>query len=370
MNADKPTLSRPLATVNLEALVANYRRIVGEVDQAEVAAMVKANGYGLGAAETAGALYGAGCRVFFVAGVDEGVRLRASLDQDNAEINILEGPLPGSAPVLKANRLNPVLNSLGQLEQWRQLANTADEPLVASLHIDTGMSRLGFPADEYQRLLAEPTLLDGAVVSRVMSHLVSADIHGDPLSRRQLGQFADVRTSLPMGSASLANSAGIFLGPEYHWDLVRPGISLYGGSPFPDSGKPNPMQTVLTVEAPIIQVRNADPGETVGYGASHRVERPARIATLPVGYADGFLRSASNTGLVAVGDRQVPIVGRVSMDLITIDVTDVDASLLYPGAPVQLIGDQRPIDLVAESAGSIPHELLTNLSGRFETVYC
>ncbi len=367
MNEAKPQLARPTATIDLSALVANYRHVQAQLDGATAAAMVKANGYGLGAARVAAALRDAGCRRFFVAGLDEAMRLRQA--RPDIEIHVLEGIFPGASQVFVDNDLIPVLNSLDQVDRWRTAAKNAERPLTASLHIDTGMSRLGVPDDEYRRLIEDPALLDGLTIDHVMSHLASADISGSPQSAEQLRLFSAIRRHLPMGGASLANSAGIYLGSEYHFDLVRPGIALYGGSPFPDSGKPNPMRSVLTLEAPIIQVRSAEPGETVGYGATHRVTAPARIATLPVGYADGFLRSSSSNGQAVIGGSVVPIVGRVSMDLITIDVTGIDEGLLYPGAPVELIGASCPIDEVAERAGSIPHEFLTNLSGRFETRY-
>lgn len=329
--------------------------------------MVKANGYGTGAVQAAATLWDEGCRQFFVARVDEGIDLRAALP--SAEICVFDGYVPGSGDELLANNLIPILNSMDQLLAWGDLASETGRRLSAGIHIDTGMRRLGLPAEEYQRLCREPELLDHIEVAHLLSHLASADVDGSPQSAEQLESFRAVRARLPMGTASLANSAGIFLDSAYHFDLARPGISLYGGSPFPDSGKPNPMRSVVTLEAPIIQIRAALPGESVGYGATHRVTSEAKIATIPVGYADGFLRSISNTGQAAIGGSPVQIVGRVSMDLITLDVSHVDERLLYPGAPVELLGEHCPVDDVAERAGSIPHEFLTNLSRRFELRY-
>ena len=356
-----------MATIDLGALTANYRRIEAELNGVQAAAMVKANGYGLGAPEVTRALSGAGCSSFFVAGLDEAMRLRAC--EPEVQIRVLEGPVPGSATTFIEHRLTPVINSLDQLDRWTKASADTEGARPAALHVDTGMSRLGLDPEEYKRLIGDLSILDGVDVDLVMSHLASADVTGSEQNAVQLQQFNEVRRCLPMGRASLANSAGIFLGARYHFDLVRPGISLYGGSPFPDSGQPNPMRSVLRLEAPILQVRTVDAGETVGYGATHRVTKPARIATLPVGYADGFLRASSSTGVGSIGGQAVPLVGRVSMDLITIDVTDVHESLLYPGAPVELVGEQCPIDEVANRADSIPHEFLTNLSGRFETRY-
>ena len=355
-------LTAPTATIDLDALAANYRTIGRQLGPVPAAAVVKADGYGIGAAAAATTLWAEGCRRFFVARASEGVELRATLP--DAEINVFDGLIPGTADDLVGASLVPMLNSLRQVEGWADAARSAGRPLPAGLHLDTGMRRLGLPPVEVSAVLDHPELLAGLEVRHVLSHLASADVDGSPQSAQQLAAFRRLRSSLPMGAASLANSAGIFLGPDYHFDLARPGISLYGGSPFPDSGRANPMRTVVTVEAPIIQVRAAEPGETVGYGATHRVERPALIATVPVGYADGYLRSSSNNGLAAVGGCPVPVVGRISMDLITIDVTGLAPELVEPGAPVELLGPSLPIDEVAERAGSIPHELLTNMGRR------
>lgn len=367
MSAPPTVQARPRATIDLAALVGNYRIILDRLAGGAVAAMVKADGYGLGAIPVADALWAAGCRRFFVARLDEGIALRAALPE--AEINVLDGVVPGTGPELAANDLVPIINSIAQLDEWRTAVAGSARSTAAGLHFDSGMGRLGIPADETDWLADHPDALGGIEIRHVMSHLASADVPGSPQSAVQLERFLAIRDRFPAGAASLANSAGVFLGPAYHFDLVRPGISLYGGAPFPGSGRPNPMQSVLTVEAPIIQVRTAAAGETIGYGATHRVTSPARIATVPVGYADGFLRSSSNVGLAAVAGRPVPIVGRVSMDLITLDVTELDDGLAQPGAIVELIGPNCPIDEVAGRAGSIANELLTILGRRLERRY-
>lgn len=360
-------LRKPRATVDLDAVAENYRIIVAQLGSVPSAAVIKANGYGLGAVPVAERLWAEGCRRFFVARVDEGIEVREVLP--DAEISVFDGLLPGTIDELLHHDLIPILNSLEQIDGWQRMARAVARELPSGIHIDTGMRRLGLPPDEVERLEREPELLSGLEIVHFLSHLASADVSASPQSRQQLEAFTDLRRRFPFGTASLANSAGVFLGPEYHFDLVRPGISLYGGSPYPDSGRPNPMRSVLTVEAPIIQVRRAEAGQSVGYGATHRVATEARIATVPVGYADGFLRSSSNSGVAAIGGRRVPIVGRVSMDLITLDVSAVDDRFLHPGAPVQLVGELCPVDEVAEAAGSIPHEFLTNLSRRFELSY-
>lgn len=367
MNSPLSPLTRPRATIDLDSLVANYRTVLARLGGVPAAAMVKADGYGLGAGPVSEALWGAGCRRFFVAELDEAIALRRVLP--TAEINLLEGVPVGAADDLVNHNIVPILNSLDQLRCWHGVATELGQRLPAGIHVDTGMLRLGFAPDEYRQLLTEQQALEAFDIRHVMSHLASADVPGSRQPAEQLQRFREVRHALPLGTASLANSAGIFLGTDYHFDLARPGICLYGGTPVPDSGQPNPMTTVLTVEAPIIQVRSAEAGQTVGYGATHRIEGPSRIATVPVGYADGFLRASSSRGKVSIAGRAAPIVGRISMDLITIDVTGIEEHLLHPGAAVELIGPNRPIDDVAACAGSIPHELLTNLSRRFELNY-
>ncbi|MDE0067896.1 MAG: alanine racemase [Acidimicrobiaceae bacterium] len=352
-------------TVNLERLQANYRIICEQLNGGRAAAVVKADGYGLGCVEVSTALAQQGCRHFFVAQLSEGQLLREALE--DVEIHVFNGAMPGTVDDLIEHRLIPALNSLDQIERWAKAAAQRGAELPATIHLDTGMNRTGLGADETAMLIDEPWRLDALNVVHVMSHLGSADVTGSSQPAEQLRRFEACRRQLPMGFASLANSAGIFLDPAYHFDLVRPGVALYGGNPHPDQR--NPMQQVVTLTAPILQVRNVAVGDFVGYAATHEVTRPGKVAAIPVGYADGFLRSASNTGIARVGSVQVPIVGRVSMDLITIDVTDVADSELHPGAPVELIGDQVPIDEVARRGGTIPHEMLAALGARYERSY-
>ncbi len=327
--------------------------------------MVKANGYGLGAAEVSAALAADGCTEFFVAHVGEGIPVRAAVP--DAKIHVLNGAMPGTEPDLIAHNLVPVLNSLEQIDLWRTSASGAGRPLGATVHFDTGMSRLGLAADETAELLNDPARLDGLAVGHVMSHLASADVAGSNQPAGQLELFAPIRARFPNATASLANSAGIFLGSAYHFDMGRPGIALYGGTPLTDGS--NPMAQVVTLEAPIVQVRNVAPGEHIGYGATHTMDRAGKVATVALGYADGFLRSSSGRGTGYVGGHAIPIIGRVSMDLITLDVSDVPEEALWLGAPVELIGDQAPIDDVASRAGSIANELLTDLGTRYQRVY-
>ena len=247
------------------------------------------------------------------------------------------------------------------------MAGAGGAPLVADVHVDTGMARLGLPPDETETLIREPGRLDGIKLATLMSHLACADEPDHPLNRQQLADFLRTRQAFADVKASFANSSGLFLGPEYHFDLARPGVALYGVGPRP--GEPNPMAQVVRLQGKILQVRDVDRPQTVGYGATHRVTRRGRVATVGVGYADGYPRSLSNTGSGYMGDTRVPIVGRVSMDLITLDVSDVPGAVARPGALVELIGPHNTVDDVAADAGTIGHEILTGLGSRYHRVY-
>ena len=352
-------------TIDLGRLQTNYRIICEQLNGVEAAAVVKANGYGLGAVEVSTALAEMGCRRFFVAQLAEAEQLRHALE--HIEIHVLNGALAGTTEDLIEHRLIPVLNSLEQIDRWADAAKQRQQKLPATIHLDTGMNRTGLGADETALLIKQRWRLDPIEVVQVMSHLASADVADSTQPAEQLRQFEAYRQHLPMGSASLANSAGIFLGSAYHFDLARPGVALYGGNPSPD--KDNPMCQVVSVTAPILQVRNVNPGDFVGYAATYEFDRPGRVATIPVGYADGFFRSASNTGVAYLGSVPVPIIGRVSMDLITLDVTDVAESELHCGALIELLGDKAPINEVAQRAGTIAHELLAAIGTRHQRSY-
>ncbi|NQU61414.1 MAG: alanine racemase [Rhodospirillales bacterium] len=362
-----------ILTIDLDAIVANYRMLVDRTPEASVAAVVKADAYGLGVDRIAPALAGAGCRVFFVAHIEEGIHLRHVLNDTgvsdfvNAEIHILGGLMAGTEEAYDASRLMPVLGSLDEIHNWKDYCRKIERPLACDIHVDTGMLRLGLPPKELDKLVEEPARLDGMNIVNVMSHLACADEPGHPKNAEQLEAFRIARILLPQGQASFANSAGIFLGADYHFDLVRPGLALYGGSAVPEM--PNAMAQVVKLQGKIVQVRDVDTPQTVGYGASHRVEGPGRIATVPVGYADGFLRSLGNKTTGHIGNIPVPVVGRVSMDLITLDVSAVPKHQCSVGDLVDLIGPANSIERVAEAAGTINYEILTSLGHRFHRVY-
>lgn len=337
-------------TIDLDALARNYA-FLRDTAGVEAAPAVKADGYGLGAMEVSRRLLAEGARTFYVARLAEGEQLRAALGPGPA-IQVLDGATAGAAERLLASDLTPVINSLEQASRWR--AEGQGRPVV--LHVDTGMNRLGVT-------LAEARGLEGwSAVELVMSHLACSGQPDHPLNARQLAAFREARALFPAARASLAASGGIFLGPDYAFDQVRPGVSLFGGGPR-DVVDPR-IQPVATFEAPILQVRDVPPGETVGYGGAFETTRPTRIAIVAAGYADGVLRSSHPRGAVWFDGARRPMLGRVSMDLIAIDVSD--AFTARPGAMVEVIGQNLPIDDAAAAAGTTAYELLTRLSPRAE----
>ncbi|MDD3445177.1 MAG: alanine racemase [Zavarzinia sp.] len=367
LSAEGPVGATTRLIIDLDAIAENWRRMAALAAPARAGAAVKGDGYGLGAAKVAPALHAAGCRTFFVAHLGEALALRPLLSRD-AAIFVLHGIPPGCAGEFTGAGITPVLNSLGDVAVWAAAARDAGRKLPAALHVDTGMCRMGLPEDEIALLAADPTLLDGIELSFVMSHLACADDRANPMTARQRERLIETAARIHhRGALALANSAGVLWGADYHFDLVRPGIALYGGNPIP--GEPCPVLPVVRLEAGILQVRDIDRPESVGYGAVHKVERPTRVATVAVGYADGYLRAAGNRGHALVAGREVAILGRISMDLMTIDVTDVPPDTCRPGMPVTLIGDALTIDRVAATMDTVSYELLTRLGRRFARHY-
>jgi len=333
--------------IDCGAVVRNWRRLCEIHAPGAVAAVMKADGYGLGAAPIARALLAAGCRHFFVAQASEGEALRAALGA---------GPMIAVLAGGAGEGLTPVLNSLGDLRAHRG---------PAILHIDTGMSRLGLDAAELATLVAQPALLDGIEILYLMTHLAVADEPAHPLNAVQIARFEAACARLPAAPRSVANSSGIFLGPRFASDLARPGCALYGINPTP--GRPNPMEPVLRMAARILQIREIPAGQSVGYGASWTAPRASRIATVSLGYADGFHRALGNKATGQVRGRTVPMAGRVSMDLLTFDVTDAPEA--RPGDQIELIHPGQDADALAAMAGTIGYEMLTALGRRFQREY-
>jgi alanine racemase len=348
-------------TIDLAAVVENHQRLRARAG-VDVAGVVKADAYGLGAQQVAPALAAAGCRRFFVAALSEGVALRAALNRACA-IHVLNGLGPGEAAHFLEHDLVPVLNDLDQIAAWR--AEARERRLPAVVHIDTGMSRLGLTAAQADALCADPAALDGLELTLVMSHLVVSEEPDHPLNAAQLERFARFRKHWPKARASLANSSGVFLGGEFAFDLVRPGAATYGINPIP--GHHNPMRDVARLQARVLQLREIAAPESVGYGATWRASSRTRIATVACGYADGWLRAQSNRGAAHFQGRRLPFVGRVSMDLITLDANAVPE--LKVGDMVDLMGPDHPVDAVAEAAGTNGYEVLTRLGRRLERRY-
>ena len=356
-------------TIDLRALVANWRELKRRAAPARCAAVVKADGYGLGLRPVALALAEAGCDTFFVALIEEARRLRAALP--TVTIYVLDGLNPDTAPEFRTLRAEPVLGSWPEIEEWDTFAQTSAEPLPAAFHIDTGMNRHGRAAAD-AKSLAERLRLLHFKPSLVMSHLACADEPSHPMNAKQIAAFRTVAASFPGVPASLANSAGVLAHPDSRFDMVRPGIALYGGRAV--IGAENPMRPVVRLDVRIVQVRHAAKGEPVGYGAAQTLKRDGRIAVCAVGYADGIFRAAGSSDKLSgaeavVAGRRCPLVGRVSMDLIAIDVTDVPESDVKRGDFATLIGEGISIDDLAAHAGTIGYELLTNLGRRLARIY-
>ena len=344
-------------TVDLDALARNFHVLRKAAAPAASGAVVKADAYGLGVEPVARRLWIEGCRHFFVANVNEGIELRNVLPQ--ARIFVFEGAVAGWVSRLTDTRLIPVLNSAEQIRRWKAAAAA----MPAAVHLDTGMSRLGLSELEVLRA-GETALLADMNLEYALTHLACADEPADPLNAEQIRRFAALRAFLPRLKTSIGGSAGIFLGPEFRGDLVRPGIALYGGNPF--ARGENPVEPVVTLEGVVLQTRATASRQTVGYGATHTASSSARLATVGVGYADGYPRSLGNRGFASVAGTRVPVVGRVSMDLITLDVTGVAPEHVQPGKTVELLGPNVLLDDVARAAGTIGYEILTRLGSRWQ----
>ena len=366
MTTTFPDASGATLIVDLAAIRENYRALRRRLGGTACAAVLKADAYGLGADRVAPALAAEGCRHFFVAHLEEGIALRPHVPEA-AEVFVLHGLMPGCEDIALAHRLTPVLNSLEQIEGWTTLARRLGRALPAVLQLDTGMSRMGLAPAELDRIAAEPRRLDGIDLRLVMSHLACAEQQDHPANGTQRLRFDVARRRLPQAPASLANSSGIFLGPDFHYDMARPGAALYGLTPV--AGAANPLRQVVRLQARVVQLREIAAGDEVGYGLSWRAPGPARIATVAVGYADGFPRSLSNAGIAHLDDIGLPIVGAVSMDSIGLDVSALPEGALCPGAMVDLIGPRRSVDAVAADAGTIGYEILTRLGRRFRRDY-
>lgn len=353
-------------TIDLGALRQNYRALRERADPADVAAVVKANAYGLDALRVAPILYEAGCRNFFVAHLSEARPLQGCLSRD-ARIFVLNGLQPGGECAAADDGIVPVLNSLEQARNWAAVASNAGRELPAVLQFDTGMSRLGLSESEMAQLIADPSLVRGIDILFVMSHLASADEPDSLQNTEQLERMEKLAAAFPSSSICFANSGGIFLSPAYHGVLVRPGIALYGGAP--SSAKPNPMQPVVRLDVAVVQTRTVQSGARVGYSGTYTANRETSLATIAAGYADGLPRSLSDKGAAYYDGVRLPIVGRVSMDSMTVDISALPPGTLSLGSFVEIIGPNQTLDMLAADAGTISYEILTSLGRRYRRCY-
>jgi alanine racemase len=358
-----------ILTIDLAALVANWRELARRAAPAQCAAVVKADGYGCGLEPITAALARAGCETFFVAHLAEGRRARAAAPP--ATIYVLNGLLPGTASAYAGCNLHPVIGSLAELAEWKAFVAATAWHGGAALHVDTGMNRLGLSFDEAVWLAGQPPDERGDL-GLLMSHLACAETPDHPLNAKQIAAFGELRAMYPGVPGSLANSSGIFLGPDALHNMVRPGVALYGANPTPLHI--NPMRPVVTLKGRIVQVRTIAEGETVGYGATWTARRLTRVAVISIGYADGILRAASarddKPGAEAiVAGRPCPLAGLVSMDLLAIDVTDLPEHTPRRGDLVTLLGEEIGVDDLAFHAGTIGYEVLTSLGRRYRRIY-
>jgi alanine racemase len=356
-----------ILTIDLAAIVANWRELARYAAPAQCAAVVKADGYGCGIEQVTAALAKAGCATFFVATLAEARQARTAAPQGAIYVLAM---LPGTLAAFAQGSFRPVIGSVEELAEW-QAFRTGGWRGTAALHVDTGMNRLGLSADDIAGLDARAVARRGGL-DLLMSHFSCSEEPSHPLNARQMADFREVRGLFPGVPASLANSSGIFLGPDAHHDLVRPGVALYGANPTP--GHLNLMRAAVRLEGRIVQVREVETGNTVGYGATWTARRPSRLAVVAIGYADGFPRAASASdgkpGAEAiVAGRPCPLAGRVSMDLLAVDVTDLPEKKPRRGDTVALLDDSIGVDDLASHTGTIAYEVLTGLGRRYHRVY-
>jgi alanine racemase len=358
-----------MLTIDLAAIEANWRTLARELLTVECAAVVKANAYGLGLEPVTATLAKAGCKTFFVADIAEAraVRSRAA----EAAIYVLDGFAVDWGEAFVEINARPVINSTTELAEWDAFVSAHSWRGGAALHIDTGMHRLGISPEE-AAALAPRAQTENHGIALIMSHLACADTPDHPLNAAQANLFRELRMLYAGIPASLVNSSGIFLGDTMHYDLARPGAALYGINPTP--GKPNPMQSVVELTGRILQIRHVERDATVGYGATWRAKRPTRVAVVALGYADGLLRAGGGSderpgGTALVAGKRCPIVGRISMDLLCVDLTDLPAGTAHRGDHATLIGADIGVDEVAAASGTIGYEILTRLGPRCHLVY-
>jgi alanine racemase len=351
-------------TINLAAFTANYKLFQGMGGGADVAGVIKADAYGIGAVQAFQALYEAGAREFFVATPYEGTALKA---HEDSSVYILGGVYSGAEADYVAAGIIPVLNSLDQIERWSALARKTERRLPAIVHFDTGMNRLGLERMDLQTLVGRPELLEALDLRAIMSHFACSDEKDHPMNKIQAEKFDFIARHFPTVRKSLCNSSGIFRNETWHYDLLRPGYALYGGNPTPEDS--NPMRRVVDWSVQILQTRLGKKGESAGYSATRTLDKDTRLATVSLGYADGFLRAGSNRAALFWNGHPCPILGRVSMDLIIVDIGGVQDSQPQAGDWLEVLGPHQSVDDLASACGTIGYEILTSLRGRAHRTY-
>ncbi len=358
--------SHGILTINLQALADNYnlfKKQTGSNDA--VAGVVKANAYGLGLKKVTDKLKELNCPQFFVATLDEAIELRSYNNQ--TPIAVVNGLMNGVEKEYLEHNILPVLNTPDDIQRWQNIAHKKNEKLPSIIHFDTGMNRLGLSAAETDTLVEDIKTIDGLDVQIIMSHFACADEKDHPLTQQQADTFAELAKHFPHAKKSLANSPGLYRDQAYHYDIVRPGYALYGGNPTPELD--NPMNSVVTLSTRILQIRECKKGESIGYGASHKFEKDTRTATIALGYADGFLRSNSGSAIVYYNGQPCPVLGRVSMDLVTVDLSNIKENPPKQNDSIEILGSNQTIDALAETAGTIGYEILTSLGHRYKREY-
>jgi len=362
-NRNIEDFSEATLSINLSSIEHNYNILKSIANGAICSAVVKANAYGLGVEQVSKRLVQAGCNNFFVAHLNEGIELREIIG-DNHNIYILHGLKRNQQAAFHKHNLIPVLNFMEQIKLWNDYARELSTNLPAIIHIDTGMNRLGLNIADAEDLARNKSLLSHIDTKFIMSHLACASEPNDQMNAEQLEKFDSVRKLFPDIPATLSNSAGILLNDDYHFEMVRPGISLYGGGNRP---KNVDIKNVVDLKSSILQIRNIDSDQTVGYGATRTVKAGSRIATIPIGYADGYLRSLGNNSYLHIDDVKIPVIGRVSMDMVIADITGIDN--ITVNSKVEILGENCTINSIAELAETISYEILTNLGSRYNRVY-
>jgi alanine racemase len=364
------TAAQPgILTVDLDAIVANWRKLEKTAVPGECAAVIKADAYGCGVEPVARALAGAGCKTFFVATLDEARAAREALP--SAELYVLDGFFQNCGDAFAKLNCRPVIGDLNELAEWDVFCRRSGWSGGAAIHIDTGMNRLGLTLVEANGIVPRINAGDHGI-TLVMSHLACAETLNHPLNAKQVATFREIGSNYSGVPASLSNSSGIYLGPQFQFDMVRPGAALYGINPTPEAD--NPMQPVVDLKARIVQLRNVERGDSVGYGGTWTARRPTKLAIVSAGYADGYFRAASaNDGTrgaeVVVAGKRCPIAGRISMDLMAIDITDLPDKTARRGHMATLIGEGITVDEVAHHFGTIGYEVLTSLGKRYARIY-